>query len=329
MDVDLATPYAGGRDPAAVLGKHTGDLVDVHLTQLPFTPEPVDLNRDRKCLFRDDNRIKIRVECRAEPVAERFDLPMHRILVLLGFYGNTVGNEFFKVSFAFGKRTGRVRLFAGKSVRRKPDHNLSLGPGERKRPGQESLVAVVKGVKRAPYHNLHTLCTLSSYGIMGMDGKIAGTPLFAAPNATVTGRVTLGKDVGIWFGAVIRADKDRIVIGDRSNIQDNCIIHTSAGFPTMLGSDVSVGHGAILHGCTIGDRVLVGMGAIVLNGAHVGEDSLIGAGAVVTEGMLVPAGSVVLGVPGRVLKETTPAQRAHIMSNAQSYVRLAGEYAHG
>jgi len=190
-------------------------------------------------------------------------------------------------------------------------------------------MAVVKRVKGTPYHNLHAVCTLSSYGIMGMDGKIAGAPLFAAPNATVTGRVTLGTDVSIWFGAVIRADKDRIAIGDRSNIQDNCVVHTSAGFPTTLGCDASVGHGAILHGCTIGDRVLVGMGAIVLNGAVVGGDSLIGAGAVVTEGMQVPPGSVVLGVPGKVLRETTAAQRKHILENAQSYVRLAGEYAHG
>jgi carbonic anhydrase/acetyltransferase-like protein (isoleucine patch superfamily) len=162
-----------------------------------------------------------------------------------------------------------------------------------------------------------------------MDGRIAGTPLWCAPNATVTGNVTFGKEVGIWFGAVLRADKDRITVGDRSNIQDNCVVHTSAGFPTVLGNDVSVGHGAILHGCTISDRVLVGMGAIVLNGALIGEDSLIGAGAVVTEGMQVPPGSVVLGIPARVLKETTPAQRAHILENAQSYVRLAGEYAHG
>jgi len=163
---------------------------------------------------------------------------------------------------------------------------------------------------------------------MGMDGKIAGTPLWCAPNATVVGKVTVGSDVGIWFGAVIRADKDRITIGDRSNIQDNCVVHTSAGFPTTLGCDVSVGHGAILHGCTIKDRVLVGMGAIVLNGAVVGEDSLIGAGAVVTEGMQVPPGSVVLGVPGKAIKQTTPAQREHIRENAASYVKLAGEYAH-
>ena len=164
---------------------------------------------------------------------------------------------------------------------------------------------------------------------MGIDGKITGTPLFVAKNATVTGNITLGSGVGIWFGAVIRADKDRIVIGDRSNIQDNCVVHTSRGFPVTLGHEVSVGHGAILHGCTIGDRVLVGMGAIVLNGARVGNGSIIGAGAVVTEGMEVPENSVVIGVPGKVVKQTSDAQRDHIRKNAQAYVDLAGEYAHG
>ena len=161
---------------------------------------------------------------------------------------------------------------------------------------------------------------------MYMDGKVSGTPLFRADNATVIGNVTLGTDVGIWFGAVIRADKDRIVIGDRSNIQDNCVVHTTTGHPVLIGSDVSVGHGAILHGCTIRDRVLVGMGAIVLNGAVVGEGSVIGAGAVVKEGMTVPPGSVVVGIPGKVIKESTEEQRNHILANAASYVALAREY---
>src|SRR5208282_3929108 len=190
-------------------------------------------------------------------------------------------------------------------------------------------MSVVKGIKGAPYHNLHAVCTLSSYGIMGMDAKTEGTPLWCAPNATVIGKVTIGRDIGIWFGAVIRADKNRIVIGDRSNIQDNCVVHTSAGFPTTIGCDVSIGHGAILHGCSIGDRVLIGMGAIVLNGATVGESSVIGGGAGVTEGMQVPPCSVVLGVPGKVIKETTEVQRDHIVENAQSYVRLARDYIHG
>ena len=147
---------------------------------------------------------------------------------------------------------------------------------------------------------------------MRMDAKVSGVPLFQAENATIIGDVTIGKQVGIWFGAVIRADKDRIVIGDRSNIQDNCVVHTSKGFPVILGNDVSVGHGAILHGCTLGNQVLVGMGSIVLNGAKVGEGSVIGAGAVVTEGMDVPEGSVVVGIPGKIIKQTTDCpKRAH------------------
>ncbi|MFA4878043.1 MAG: gamma carbonic anhydrase family protein [Methanoregula sp.] len=160
-----------------------------------------------------------------------------------------------------------------------------------------------------------------------MDVKVSGEPLFQAANATVIGDVTLGRQVGIWFGAVIRADKDRIVIGDRSNIQDNCVVHTSKGFPVLIGNDVSVGHGAILHGCILADQVLVGMGAVLLNGAKVGKGSVIGAGAVVTEGMEVPEGSVVLGVPGRILRQASDAQKEHILKNAASYVVLAGEYA--
>jgi carbonic anhydrase/acetyltransferase-like protein (isoleucine patch superfamily) len=165
---------------------------------------------------------------------------------------------------------------------------------------------------------------------MHMEEKVTGAALFMAGNATVTGDVTIGREVGIWFGAVLRADKDRIVIGDRSNIQDNCVVHTSRGFPVLVGSDVSVGHGAILHGCTIGDRVLVGMGAIVLNGAKIGSGSVIGAGAVVTEGMDVPERSVVVGVPGKVIKQAGDGQQQQILKNAASYVELAGEYAlHG
>ncbi len=164
---------------------------------------------------------------------------------------------------------------------------------------------------------------------MHMDGRVVGCPLFVAPNATVIGDVTLTAKVSIWFGAVVRADKDRIVIGEGSNIQDNCVVHTSAGHPAIIGSHVSVGHGAILHGCTLSDRVLVGMGAIVLNGAVVGEDSVIGAGAVVTEGMVVPPGSVVVGVPGKVIKPASEAQKQHIVRNAAAYVELAAEYADG
>jgi len=151
---------------------------------------------------------------------------------------------------------------------------------------------------------------------------------FIAENATVRGDVSLGEHVSIWFGAVVRADKDRIIIGDQSNIQDNAVLHTSAGHPLRIGKDVSVGHGAILHGCTIADRVLVGMGAIVLNGARIGEDSLLGAGTVVTEGMEVPRGSVVVGIPGKIIKEVSADQKNHIVENAQNYWNLAKNYLH-
>jgi carbonic anhydrase/acetyltransferase-like protein (isoleucine patch superfamily) len=163
---------------------------------------------------------------------------------------------------------------------------------------------------------------------MHMDAKVTGKALFIAGNATVVGDITIGKQVGIWFGAVVRADKDRIVIGDRSNIQDNCVVHTSRGFPVTLGREVSIGHGAILHGCTISDQVLVGMGAIVLNGARIGKGSVIGAGAVVREGAEIPEGSVVVGVPGKIIKQADAAQQQQILNNAASYVELAEEYTH-
>jgi len=149
---------------------------------------------------------------------------------------------------------------------------------------------------------------------------------FIAENATVLGDVSLGREVSIWFGAVIRADKDQIRIGDRSNVQDNAVLHTSTGYPVIMGTDVSVGHGAILHGCRIADRVLVGMGAIVLNGAEVGEDSILGAGTVVTEGARIPGGSVVIGVPGKVAKQVSTEQRNHIVENARNYWNLARGY---
>ena len=218
-------------------------------------------------------------------------------------------------------------LPAGKGIRGKADHHVPAGTGDRERAVEKTFVAVVKGIERTPYHNLHTLGFLISYVIMRMDGKVTGEALFRAGNATVTGDVSIGKQVGIWFGAVVRADKDRIIIGDRSNIQDNCVVHTSKGFPVTLGSDVSVGHGAILHGCTIADQVLVGMGAIVLNGARIGKGSVIGAGAVVREGADIPEGSVVVGVPGKVIKQADAAQQQQILNNAASYIDLAEEYA--
>ena len=161
------------------------------------------------------------------------------------------------------------------------------------------------------------------------SGTVVGDRIFIAENATVIGDVTLADDVNIWFGAVVRADRDSITVGAGSNIQDNAVVHTTPGFPVGIGAGVSVGHGAILHGCTVEDDVLIGMGAIVLNGAVVGTGSIIGAGAVVTEGRVIPPRSLVLGVPGKVVRETTPEQQETILHNAREYIKLAGGYRSG
>ncbi|MEV6062706.1 gamma carbonic anhydrase family protein [Nocardia asteroides] len=141
-----------------------------------------------------------------------------------------------------------------------------------------------------------------------------------APNATVIGRVSLAAEVGIWYSAVLRGDIEQITVGARTNIQDGCVLHADPGFPLTVGSGVSVGHNAILHGCTIGDDVLVGMGATVLNGAVIGAGSLIAANALIPEGAQIPPGSLVAGVPGKVRRELTEAQRDGIKLNAAVYV---------
>lgn len=147
---------------------------------------------------------------------------------------------------------------------------------------------------------------------------------WVAPGAIVVGDVTLGAEVGIWYGAVVRADLEPITIGARTNIQDNCSLHADPGHPLQVGERVSVGHNATLHGCTIGDDVLVGMGSRVLNGAVIGAGSLIAAGAVVPEGMQVPAGSLVAGVPGKIRRDLSTEERAGIELNGAAYVDLAG-----
>ncbi|WP_392544261.1 gamma carbonic anhydrase family protein [Oryzobacter telluris] len=145
---------------------------------------------------------------------------------------------------------------------------------------------------------------------------------WVAADANLIGPVTIGEDASVWFGVTVRADGDRIDIGERSNVQDGAVLHTDPGHPLELGRDVSVGHRAVLHGCVIGDGVLVGMGAVVLNGARVGAGALVGAGAVVLEGTEVAPGAVVVGVPGRV-RDGAPGQRVANEANAAAYVRLA------
>lgn len=144
-----------------------------------------------------------------------------------------------------------------------------------------------------------------------------------AEGAVVRGRVTLDENVSIWYNAVLRGDVDAIEVGADTNIQDGCIVHEDFGRPVHIGCRVTVGHGAILHGCTIGDDTLVGMGAIVLNGATVGTGCIVGAGALVTQGAVVPDGSVVLGSPARVVRQVTAEELEHNRANARLYVEEA------
>ncbi|AKU15418.1 gamma carbonic anhydrase family protein [Luteipulveratus mongoliensis] len=152
---------------------------------------------------------------------------------------------------------------------------------------------------------------------------------WVAPNAVIAGDVTIGEEVGIWYGAVVRGDIESIEVGARTNIQDNCVLHADPGSPLVIGTRVSVGHNATLHGCTIGDDVLVGMGSRVLNGATVGAGSLIAAGAVIPEGADIPPGSMVAGVPGKVRRELTKDEQAGIAFNGDVYVDLMGQHANG
>ena len=147
-----------------------------------------------------------------------------------------------------------------------------------------------------------------------MDSKV-----YAAPDAVITGDVVLGENVNIWYGAVLRGDDGRITVGAGTNIQDRCVLHKQ----TVLGKNCTVGHGAIIHGCTIGDNTLVGMGAIVLTGAVIGSNCVIGAGALVTGKTVAPDGSLLLGSPAKVVKPVTAEQIADNAHNAAHYIQLA------
>ncbi|HXT16334.1 MAG TPA: gamma carbonic anhydrase family protein [Gemmatimonadaceae bacterium] len=149
------------------------------------------------------------------------------------------------------------------------------------------------------------------------------------PSAIVTGNVTLGRRVSVWPTAVIRGDSDTIEIGDDSNVQDGTVVHVDHGVPTRVGKRVAIGHRAIVHGATVEDDCLIAMGAILLNGVHVGSGSIVGAGAVCREGMKIPPNSLVLGVPGRVARETTAEERDRIRRTVESYLELQQQYKEG
>jgi carbonic anhydrase/acetyltransferase-like protein (isoleucine patch superfamily) len=143
--------------------------------------------------------------------------------------------------------------------------------------------------------------------------------VWIAPGAHVIGNVTLLSGVSVWFGSVLRGDNEPIRVGAGSNLQEQTVVHTDPGFPCTVGENCTVGHKAMLHGCTIGDGTLIGMGATILNGARIGAGCLIGAGALITEGKVIPDGSLVMGMPGKVVRETTEEQRAANLTSAALY----------
>lgn len=149
---------------------------------------------------------------------------------------------------------------------------------------------------------------------------------YVADDAQIIGDVVLAAGTSVWFGAVLRGDTERITIGVGSNVQDGAILHADPGFPCTIGAGVVTGHGAILHGCQIGDECLIGMGAIILNGAVIGPGSIVGAGALVPEGKEFPPGSLVMGVPARVVREVTEEDRQSIASGAHHYQERARMY---
>jgi carbonic anhydrase/acetyltransferase-like protein (isoleucine patch superfamily) len=161
---------------------------------------------------------------------------------------------------------------------------------------------------------------MTRYALDGIEPVLPDTgDCWIAPDANVIGRVTLHAGSSVWFGTTIRGDNEPIVIGEGSNVQENCVLHTDMGYPLLIGRACTIGHKSMLHGCTIGDGSLVGMGAIVLNGAQVGEGCLIGAGALVTEGKQIPEGSLVMGSPGRVMRELDEAERSELLASAEHY----------
>ena len=148
-----------------------------------------------------------------------------------------------------------------------------------------------------------------------------GDDFYIAENAVVLGKVKLCKDASVWFGAVLRGDTEPITIGEGSNVQDCCVIHTDIGFPVEIGKDVTIGHQVILHGCTIGDGSLIGISAVVLSGAKIGSRCLIASNALVTEGMEVPDGSVVMGSPGKIKGSLDEGRKNGLLLSAQHYVQ--------
>ena len=169
--------------------------------------------------------------------------------------------------------------------------------------------------------------------LYAIDGTAPQLPedgsAWIAPDAAVIGRVLVGRNVGIWFGAALRGDNEPIVIGDDTNVQEHCCFHTDEGFPLTIGKGCTIGHKAMLHGCTIGDNALIGMGATVLNGATIGKNAIVGAGALIAEGRTVPPNSLAVGIPAKVVRELDEASADALRASARHYVENARRFAAG
>ena len=161
---------------------------------------------------------------------------------------------------------------------------------------------------------------------LGGVAPVVDERAWVSPTSTLVGDVRLAEDASVWFGAVLRGDGESIEVGAASNVQDGCVVHADPGFGVRIGAGVTIGHRAVVHGCTIEDGVLVGMGAVVLNGASIGRESLIAAGTVVLEGVQVPPHSLVAGVPGKVRRQLTDPERQSLRRSAETYVELARRY---
>lgn len=163
------------------------------------------------------------------------------------------------------------------------------------------------------------------YSYRGIWPSLEGDA-YVAPNASVVGDVVLSEGSSCWFGAVLRGDEAKIILGKNSNVQDNAVVHCDRGVPTVIGENVTVGHNVILHSCRIGDGAMIGMGAIVLNGADVGEGAIVAAGAVVKEGDVIPPYTLYAGIPAKYKKDLDASRKSSMEENAAEYVRLALEY---
>lgn len=167
------------------------------------------------------------------------------------------------------------------------------------------------------------------YRLDGISVETDGDDYWIAPTAAVIGKVRLEKNASVWWGAVLRGDNELITVGENSNVQDGCVLHTDPGFPLTIGANVTIGHMVMLHGCVIGDGSLVGIGSVILNGTRIGRNCLIGAKTMIGEGKDIPDNSLVMGIPGKVVKTVTAEQAARIERGTLKYVQNWQRYSRG